>query len=108
MNRDQRVDGCYLEHAHESRVGRGDAKAPTGVGKRARRRQQHAHPRRVEERALGQVDDNRIGDDLRELLLEPGCRRKVEVARDVQHDRTRAHRFAAHVKIAGRDHGSRV
>lgn len=108
MDSDQRVDGGYLEHPHDPRVGRGDAEAAAGVGQGARRSQQHSHSRRVEERALGQVDDDRIGDELRERLRKSGRRRKVEVARDVQNGCTRAHRLAAHVKIAGRGHGSRV
>lgn len=108
MDRDQHVDGGYLEDPHDSRIGRGDAEAAAGVGQGSRRSQQYTHSRRVEERALGQVDDDRIGDELRERLRQPGRRRKVEVAGDVQHGRTRAHRLAAHVKIAGRGHGSRV
>lgn len=108
MDRDQRVDCGYLEHPKDSRVVSGDPEAPARVGQGARRGEQHPHPRGVEERALGQVDDDRIRHELPERVREPRRRRKVELARDVQNRRTGSHRLAAHVKIAGRDHGSRV
>lgn len=108
MDRDQHVEGGYLEHTHDSRIGRGDAETAAGIGQSSRRSQQYAHSRRVEERALGQVDDDRIADEPRERLRESGRGGKVEVAGDAQHGRTRAQRLAAHVKMAGRGHGSRV
>lgn len=108
MDRDQRVDGGDLEHAQYSRVGGGDAEAPTRGRQRARRSQQYPHTRGVEERTLGQVDDDRIGNELRERLGQPWRGREVEVPRDVQNGGTGARRLAAHVKIAGRDHGRGV
>ena len=108
MDRNQRVDAGDLEHSQDSRVGGDDAEAPTGVGQRARRSQQYRHPCRVEKRALGKVDHDRIGTELRERVREPGRRRKVELARYVQNGRSGRHRLAVHVKIAGRDHGKRV
>ena len=108
MDRDQRVDGGDLEHTQDSRVGGGDAQAPTGVGQGARRSQQHPHTCRVEERALRQVDDNRIRDEFRKRLRQPRRGREVEVPRDVQNGGTGVRRLAAHVKIAGREHGRGV
>ena len=108
MHRDQRVDGGDLEHPQDSRIGGGNAETPSGVGQGTRRCQQYPHPCRVEERALGQVDDHRIGDDVRERLRQPWRRGEVELPGDMQNRATVLRRLAPHVKIAGRDHGSRV
>lgn len=108
MHRDQRVDCGDLEHPQNSRVGSGDTEAATFSGQRARRRQEHPHPRRVEERALGEIDDDRIRQELRKRFLQPGSGGEVELSRDVYDARAGRRRLAAHVKIVGRGHGSRV
>ena len=108
MHGDQRVDCGDLEHPQNSRVGSGDTEAATFTGQRARRGQEHPHPRRVEERALGEVDDDRIRQELRKRFLQPRSGGEVELSRDVHDARAGRRRLAAHVKIVGRGHGSRV
>lgn len=110
MDRDQRVDGCDLEHTEDPRIGSDDAQAALFFGEPAGRRNEYAHAGRVEERALGEIHHHGIGRgrERRKWVLELRRRREVELPR-YAHDRGAARQeLATEVKIVNRVHGGRV
>src|SRR5262249_21327732 len=97
-----------LEHAEDPWISGDDPKCATRIAELARAREQHAHPGRVDERAVRQVDHDRIGRETGNRRLESGRRREVELTADAHYSGTGGGRLAMNVKIVRRGHANRV
>ena len=108
MHREHGVDARDLENSEHAWVRDDDGEPASCVGELATGACEYAHPRGVEERALGEVDHGRIGGHGREGLLQARHRCQVELPGDTEHDRSPGHHLGLDVKLVRHAHRARV